>query len=132
MENYGLMKKIYQYIFLKDVIKIHLVKFDSNEEYSFDIWLQNKIIKFKSIPKECFYPPNIKSCSDHLVITVKETRINYAARKFERAKQASILYHVIGIPTVQNLNMLLRINTIVNCPIKIEDVDTYEKYLDHI
>jgi hypothetical protein len=48
--------------------------------------------------------------------------------QFDCAKEARRLYHIIGIPAVENFKLLLRINAIKNCPVTVEDdVDIPEK-----
>ena len=61
--------------------------------------------------------------------TVKENPMNYTTSKPERAKKVHKLYYIIGTPTVQNFKALLRINSVDNCLVTMEDVKISEMIL---
>ena len=63
-----------------------------------------------------------------LVTTLSENRKGYTDREYDRAKTARKLYHIVGMPTVENFKALLRMNAIHNCPVMVEDV----KIAEHI
>jgi hypothetical protein len=58
---------------------------------------------------------------------VAENRKGYTLRQFERAKEARKLYHIVGTPTTNNFQSLLRMNIIQSCPVTVEDVNISEK-----
>lgn len=62
---------------------------------------------------------------DNLVSTVKEYCKGYTQRQFEDAKRARKLYHILGCPTVENFNHIIRQNIIKNCPVTIDDVKIF-------
>ena len=66
--------------------------------------------------------------SSHLVMTLSENRKGYTDQQYDRAKTAWKLYHIIGMPTVENFKALLRMNAIQNCPVMVKDV----KIAEHI
>jgi hypothetical protein len=59
----------------------------------------------------------------HLINTVKENRVGYTQRQFEQAKRVQELYHIVGTPTIETFKMLIKMNSIRNCPVTTEDVD---------
>ena len=61
------------------------------------------------------------------VPAVKENVEGYTKRQVERAKQARKLYHVIGTPTVDNFKSIIKMNSIMNCPVTSKDVILAEK-----
>ena len=44
--------------------------------------------------------------------TLSENREGYTDRQYDRAKTARKLYHIVGMPTVENFKALLRMNAI--------------------
>jgi hypothetical protein len=62
-----------------------------------------------------------------MIQSVNENKKEYTQRRFDDAKQARKLYHIIGCPTVENFKFILRQNIIKNCPVTIEDVTIAEK-----
>ena len=65
--------------------------------------------------------------NSHLVTTLSENRIGYTDRQYDIAKTARKLYHIIGMPTVENFKALLCMNAIHNCPVMVEDVKITER-----
>jgi hypothetical protein len=65
--------------------------------------------------------------ASNLISTVAKNRQGYTLRQFRRAKEARRLYHIVGIPTVNEFKSLLRMNVIQNCPVTVEDVNISEK-----
>jgi hypothetical protein len=65
--------------------------------------------------------------SNNLIATVRENRMGYSQKQFERAKRARRLYHIVGCPTVDNFKHILRQNIIKNCPVTPADVNVTEK-----
>jgi hypothetical protein len=62
-----------------------------------------------------------------LINTVKEKRVGYTQRRFEQAKKAQELYHIVGKPTTELFKTLIKMNAIKNCPMTTEDVNNTEK-----
>jgi hypothetical protein len=65
--------------------------------------------------------------ASNLISMVAENRKGYTLHQFERAKEARKLNHIVGTPTMNNFNSLLRMNVIQNCPVTVEDVNISEK-----
>jgi hypothetical protein len=63
----------------------------------------------------------------HLINMVKENREGYTQRQFEQAKRAQELYHIVGMPTIESIKALIKMNAIKNCPVTTEDVNNAEK-----
>ena len=59
--------------------------------------------------------------------TLSENRKGYTDRQYDRAKTAQKLYHIVGMPTVENFKALLCMNTIQNCPVMVEDMKIAER-----
>jgi hypothetical protein len=57
-----------------------------------------------------------------LTSMVAKNRSNYSMQQYEHAKEARILYHNIGIPMVENLKVIIKMNMIHNCPITVEGI----------
>jgi hypothetical protein len=64
---------------------------------------------------------------NHLIKTVKENRVGYTPKQFEQAKRARELYHIVGAPTIETFKTLIKMNSIRNCPVTMEDVNITEK-----
>jgi hypothetical protein len=62
-----------------------------------------------------------------LINTVKENRVGYTQRQFEQAKRAQELYHIVGTPTIELFQTLIKMNAIRNCPMTTEDVNNAKK-----
>lgn len=57
---------------------------------------------------------------------MEENKRGYTPKQFEKAKVAKKLYHNLGSPTIENFKALLRMNTIQNNTIILENVRTAE------
>ena len=69
----------------------------------------------------------MKKETSNLIDTVAENQKGYMQHQFEHTKAARKLYHNVGTPTIENFKALLKMNTIQNCPITIQDVMIAEK-----
>ena len=90
-----------------DMIDQFHVTFDNKEEDAFNVYVKDKIVKFKrskdglyyyNFPKVCIEDVkkiNDKNTGVQIVNTVAENRSNYTTQQFERAKEARRLYHNI-------------------------------------
>ena len=67
---------------------------------------------------------NTKTC---LVETVEDNKAFYTKRQVEKAKQARQLLHTLGFPTVNDMKVMIKMNSVSNCPVTIEDVELAEK-----
>ena len=63
----------------------------------------------------------------NLVSTVKENRLGYTQRQFERAKRARALYHKTSCPSLEAFKHLIRQNIIQDCPVTVEDINIAER-----
>jgi hypothetical protein len=109
------------------------ITYDSAVESAFNVHTKDGIVKFKrnedgllTYKPSDEYLKDVKKETNLMVQTVNENKIGYSKRKFEDAKVARKLYHILGCPTVEN-KAILRQNIIKNCPVTIEDVVTAEK-----
>ena len=113
----------------------HQITFDSSMENAFLVHQPDKIIKFECTPEGLYmyrvdknYKTSLKEKgSSHLVTTLSENRKGYTGQQYDRAKTARKLYHIIGMPTVENFKALLCMNAIHNCPVMVEDVKIAER-----
>jgi hypothetical protein len=65
--------------------------------------------------------------ASNLISTVAENRKGYMLHRFELAKEAQSLYHIVGSPAVNTFKLLLCMNAIQNCPVTVEDVNILEE-----
>lgn len=119
----------------------HRITYDSSVEDAFVVHLPEGIIKFERTTDGLYaYRPSanfkkqVKESKEktrpnvsQLVTTVKENRMGFTERQFDRAKQARRLYHIVGCPSLENFKHILRQNIIKNCPVTSEDVNIAEK-----
>ena len=118
-----------------ELVDKHRITFDSSVENAFLVHQPDKIVKFERTPEGLYtyrvdkdYKKSLKEKGkSHLVTTLSENREGYTDRQFDRAKTARKLYHIVGTPTVENFKALLRMNTIHNCPVTVEDVKIAER-----
>ena len=54
--------------------------------------------------------------------TVMESAHSYSDRQKERAKQARILYHSLGCPSMNDLKAIVKMNSIKNNPVTLDDI----------
>jgi hypothetical protein len=78
--------------------------------------MDNEIIKFECSPDGVYqylvssgYQQGLKEDqkddgASNLISTVAENRKGYTLHQFERAKEARKLYHIVGTPTMNNLD----------------------------
>ena len=122
---------------LKDMKdKGYEVTYDSNHGDTFQVHMEGKTIEFTCNKEGLYefevsddYKEEIKkqqSQPSNYVSTVEENKQGFTQRQFEKAKAARELYHNLGSPTIENFKALLRMNTIKNNPITLEDVNNAE------
>ena len=104
-------------------------------ENAFLVHQPDKIIKFEHTSEGLYtyrvdkdYKTSLKEKgSSNLVTTLSENWRGYINRQYDRAKTAWKLYHIIGMPTVENFKALLCMNTTQNCPVTVKDVKIAER-----
>ena len=121
-----------------ELVEKHPITFDSSMENAVLVHQPDKIIKFEHTPEGLYmyrvdkdYKTSLKEKgSSNLVttLTVSENWRGYSNRQYDRAKRARKLYHIIGMPTLENFKALLCMNAIQNCPVMVEDL----KIAEHI
>jgi hypothetical protein len=87
-------------------------------------------LKFTKGPENLYhFKPMIpeQKIQRNLVQTLQENKSFYTDREVTRAKKARMLLHTPGCPTIQDLKAIIRMNTIANCPVTINDIDLAEK-----
>ena len=62
-----------------------------------------------------------------MVTTLEENMIGFTDRQVQQAKLARKIYHNVGTPTIKNFKLLIKTNSIKNCPITIDDINNAEK-----
>ena len=104
-------------------------------ENAFLVHQPDKIVKFECTPEGLYtyrvdkdYKKSLtEKGNSHLVTTLSENRKGYTNRQYDRAKTARKLYHIVGMPTVENFKALLCMNAIHNCPVMVEDMKIAER-----
>jgi hypothetical protein len=104
--------------------------YDSMKEGAFAEHTEKGPLKFTKGPENLYYfKPKIPELKiqRNLVQTVQENESFCTDREVTRAKKARMLLHTLGCPTIQDLKAIIRMNTIANCPVTINDIDLAEK-----
>ena len=57
-----------------------------------------------------------------MVQTVTENEKGYSKRQINDTKTARDLYAKVGYPSIRDFATMIKKNTIINCPVTIEDV----------
>ena len=63
----------------------------------------------------------------HVVSTLVENKRWYTAKQVEAAKLPRRLYHIVGCPSVENFNSIIKQQIIKNCPVTTEDITVAER-----
>ncbi len=58
--------------------------------------------------------------------TIEENKKNYTKKKVNMAKKARELYHVFGNPSLRDFKVIIKSNSIKNCPIMIREIEIAE------
>jgi len=132
----------------KDMKKKYRIKYDSEQEDAFLVYTQDGIIKFESTPEGLYrykvsknYLKNLHKkknnennetsktdyTTSNMVATLEENMTGFTDRQVQQAKLARKIYHNIGTPTIKNFKLLIKTNSIKNCPITIDDINNAEK-----
>ena len=61
--------------------------------------------------------------STNLVQTVHENESYYLKAQIHQAKQAKELYHTLGMPSMQDFKAIIQMNTIMNNPVTVKDIN---------
>ena len=133
------MTNIFSLALLSDKFRI---TFDSAVENAFKVHTPYGILKFKRGPENIYYTqpseytgstPRLHDATTkepmkgHFPQTVADNARFYSQRQISRAKAARDLLHATGCPSVTDLKNILKMNSIANCPITLDDVDITEK-----
>ena len=118
-----------------ELVEKHRITFDSSVENVFLVHQPDKIVKFKCTPEGLYmyrvdkdYKKSLKEMgSSNFVTTLSENWKGYTDQQYDRAKTARKLYHIIEMPTVENVKALLHMNAIQNCPVMVKDVKMAER-----
>ena len=62
-----------------------------------------------------------------MISIVEENMEGFTDHQVKKAKLARKIYHNIGMPTVKNFKLLIKMNAIRNCPITTDDINNTEK-----
>ena len=122
----------------RDLVSKYRITYDSEKEDAFLVHMEHKTVKFTRTPEGLYqftvpqsYKEELKmnqeEKSNNMIQTVDENKIVYTKRQMERAKVARKLYHIVGSPTLEAFQVMLKSNIIKNCPVTAADVDIDEK-----
>lgn len=105
------------------------ITYDSERESALIVHTECGKIKFTRnsnnlYAKQLKYDTANATC---LVETVEENASHYTGRQMDRAKAARNLMHSLGYPSTADLKNIIKMNSIQNCPITVQDVDVAEK-----
>jgi hypothetical protein len=117
-------------ISLKHMTDKFRVTMDSKEERALLVHMPDKIVKFKQLSNGLYaMDPNDKTSFEmkkkpfQFLTTVKDNIKFLSKRQQERVKKARELLEVMGLPTVDDLKVMIRMNLIKNCAVTTEDVN---------
>jgi hypothetical protein len=120
-------------ISLKHMTDKFCVTMDSKEERALLVHMPDKIVKFKQFSNGLYaMDPSDKSSFEmkkkpfQFLLTVKDHMKFLSKRQQERVKKARELLEVMGLPTVDDLKAMIRMNLIKNCD-TTEDVNLATK-----
>lgn len=103
------------------------VAFDSNKADAFIVHTPNGQIKLVKSPDiQSYQNPKLKT-GTQLVETLKENKNYYAYQQLERTKQARKFMHTLGCPTVNDLKVIIKMNSIMKYPVTVQDIILAEK-----
>ena len=108
------------------VEKQYKVTYDSDLSL-FLVHVGDKMLPFRKSPQGLYYykPDIVKQVS--MVQTVKDNEAFYSRRQIDRAKRARELLHSLGCPSVADLKKIIKMNSIQNCPVTVDDVNLAEQ-----
>jgi hypothetical protein len=116
---------------MKDKFRVTM---DSKEERALLVHMPDKIVKFKQFSNGLYaMDPNDKTSFEmkkkpfQFLTTVKDNMKFLSKRQQERVKKARELLEVMGLPTVDDLKTMIRMNLIKNCTVTTEDVNLATK-----
>ena len=96
-----------------ELVEKHRITFDSSVENTFLVHQPDKIVKFEQIlglytyRVDKDYKNSLKKGSSNLVTKLSENQKGYTDQQYDQAKSAWKLYHIVGMPTVENFKVLL-------------------------
>ena len=133
-----LMTNIFSLALLADKF---CITFDSAVENAFHVHTPFGVVKFTRGPENIYYtkpnefinqsPPESGNKQEpfkgHFPQTVADNAQFYMKQQVLRAKAAQDLLHAVGCPSVADLKNILKMNSIANCPITLDDIDIAEE-----
>jgi hypothetical protein len=107
------------------VEKKYKVTYDSDLSIFF-VHIGGKILPFKKSPEGLYYYQPTTSTQTSLVQTVEDNMAFYTSRQIERAKRARDLLHTLGCPSIADLKKIIKMNSIKDCPVTLDDINLAE------
>jgi hypothetical protein len=93
----------------------------------FLVHIDDKVMPFRESPEGLhYYKPNI-SHQMTMVQTVEDSKVFYTTRQVDWAKKARELLHTLGCPTIADMKKAIKMNSILNCPVTMDDINLAER-----
>ncbi|KAG7342126.1 hypothetical protein IV203_007218 [Nitzschia inconspicua] len=116
------MANIFSFALIKD-------QFDVTDDHIKDVFYVDtgvKILDFKRSSEGLYYyKPNITNKS--FLQSVEKNKKFYSNNQLEKAKRARELLHTLGFPSVADLKKIVKMNSIKDCPVTVDDVNLAER-----
>jgi hypothetical protein len=101
------------------------VTYDSDQS-KFTVHIGDKLLEFcRSAEGLYYHKPDITEIS--LIQTVEENKTFYTNRQVDRAQRARTLLHTLGCPSINDLKTVIKMNSITDCPVTVDDIDLAER-----
>ena len=114
------MANIFSFAKMEDRYRI---TYDSAVESAFNVHTDDGIVKFRRSAEGLYYHTPTYETGTTLVQTVDENKSFYTDRQFAHAKRARELLHTLGCPSISDLKRVIKMNSIQECPVTIEDIE---------
>ena len=102
------------------------VQCDSAQGDEFNVHLNKRVMKFKPSKVGLHHCDLSQGNAFNFVETVEENRFPCSDRQFKRAKLARSVCHAIGNPSLADFKKIVQMNSLKNCPVTQEDIETAE------
>ena len=93
----------------------------------FLVHIKDKLLPFRQSEEGLYYFNPTEMTHKSMVQTVDDNKAFYTDRQIERAKRARELLHTLGCPSVADLKKIIKMNSINDCPVTVDDVNLAEK-----
>ena len=121
-----------------ELVKKYRITYDSYDKDAFTVHVKGRPVKFRKTLSGLYgivVEPEYKAKVELLnqlqgtinVQTVKENTEGFTPRQVKQAREARRLYHTVGAPSVEKLRMVIKMNTIRNCPVTMENITMADK-----